>query len=106
MPGYFSKMRWEMGTLAAFHTLIAKSEVSEGLTRLTLERRLDLSVEAIALLRPGDVDPPGHVGLPSPPGPYNPRRSHSAPRLPTVVLLGGRSIDIVGGSRKTPKLVV
>ncbi len=51
-PGYFIKMRREMGTLAAFRALIAKSAVSEGFTRLALEGRLDLSVEAIALRFP------------------------------------------------------
>jgi hypothetical protein len=49
LPGYFLKMRREMGTLGAFRALIAKPEVSEGFTRLALEGRLDLSVEALAL---------------------------------------------------------
>ncbi len=49
VPTYFIRMRQEMGTVGAFQGLIAKSEVSEGFTRLALEGRLDLSVEAIAL---------------------------------------------------------
>ena len=48
-PGYFNRMRSQLGTLETFRKLIAKPGVSEGLTRLAEVDRLDLSVEAIAL---------------------------------------------------------
>ena len=52
VPGYFIKMRREMGTLNDCRALIGTSEVSEGFTPLALEGRLDLSVDAIALRFP------------------------------------------------------
>lgn len=45
-PTYFLQMVDEMGGLEAARRLLAKSDVSDGLTELYLRNRLDLTVEA------------------------------------------------------------
>lgn len=51
-PSYFARMVEEMGGLAAARKLINDNTPSEGFTKLWEMKRLDLSVEAVALTPP------------------------------------------------------
>jgi len=48
-PVYFIRMIEELGAIKAVSKLVLDSKVSEGFTKLALEGRLDLSVEAVVL---------------------------------------------------------
>jgi hypothetical protein len=51
-PTYFIRMLEEYGAVSAVIQLVVSNKVSEGFTKLALEGRLDLSVEAVVLEEP------------------------------------------------------
>ncbi|MEW8055045.1 MAG: DUF3732 domain-containing protein [Candidatus Thiodiazotropha endolucinida] len=51
-PSYFSKMLEQHGAIRSVTQLVLDKNISEGLTRLALEERLDLSVEAVVIEKP------------------------------------------------------
>ena len=51
-PSNFSRMLEENGAINTVIQLVLDKKVSEGFTRLALEGRLDLSVEAVVLEKP------------------------------------------------------